>query len=192
MNNLITALEKSSHLKRRIIDYIDNKPIVIVASSKDLTGITINYPVVVRLNSSRRWGNCDIWVNNYCNGLDEHYKSAGDGTERFIIRANGDREGTNMVRNFPEDWSEKTYFWDPTSWKQMTEEIKIERPLTGTIATYWFHTYTNSNITLLNFDFYRTVKTHTIRKIPQPAPVHKPELDYYYLNSLERVSWATI
>lgn len=188
--SLTSLVDSSSFLLSEIVNFIEDRPIVIVGSSKDLSGIEIQYPVVVRLNSSRRWGNCDIWFNNYCNGLDEHFKSSGLGNEKFIIRGNGDREGSNMVRNYPTEWYEKTLFWNPKEWLEMTQEIKIERPLTGTIAAYWFHKHTNSKITLLNFDFYKTVKVHTVRKIKQPAPVHKPELDEKYLNSLNRLEWA--
>jgi hypothetical protein len=192
MNSLETILSRSEHLKSDIISYIGDKPIVIVGSSKDISHLKINYPIVVRLNSSRRWGDCDIWFNNYCNGLDEHYKSSGSNNEKFIIRGNGDRDGSNMIRNYPEEWYNKTYFWDPKYWKEMTEEINIDRPLTGTIAAYWFLRYTTSKITLLNFDFYKTVKIHTVRKIVQPAPVHKPELDEAYLKNNNRIEWAFV
>jgi len=123
--SLISLVDSSSFLLSEIVNFIEDRPIVIVGSSKDLSGIEIQYPVVVRLNSSRRWGNCDIWFNNYCNGLDEHFKSSGLGNEKFIIRGNGDREGSNMVRNYPTEWYEKTLFWNrsPTTVDEATEKL---------------------------------------------------------------------
>ena len=184
---LSSILDNSSHLHNEIINFVDNRPVLIVGSSKDISHIKIDFPVVVRINSSRRWGDCDIWFNNYCNGLQEHYNSSGSGEEKYVIRGNGDREGSNMLRNYPPEWHNKTLFWHPAHWETMVEEIEIPRPLTGTIATYWFHKYTNSDIFLLNFDFYRTVKTHTIRGIKQPAPCHNPELDENWIASLDRI-----
>ena len=71
--------------------------------------------------------------------------------------------------------------------------MQVPRPLTGTIAAYWFHKYTTSKLFLINYDFYETNKRHTVRNIPQPAPVHKPWLDKAYLETLDRIeySWIT-
>jgi len=174
-----------------VINFINNRDIYIVSSGVNLDGRHIETfgDVLVRLNSSRRWGNCDIWFNNQSQDQRFQRDSQGRGGEKFIIRANGDHKGANMYRNFPEEWLSHTYFWRHEFWKQMTEEIGIDRPLTGTIATYWFHKYTNSRIKLINFDYYETNKVHTVRGIPQPAPVHKPWLDKEYISNLDRVEY---
>ena len=74
-----------------------------------------------------------------------------------------------MHRNYPEEFLPHTYFWDVENWKNMTKEMQ-DRPLTGTIAAYWFHKYTNL-LYLINYDFYEQNKVHTVKNIPQPAPV---------------------
>lgn len=180
-------------LLSEIIDFIDNRDIYIVSSGVPLDGVVIEgAPVLVRLNSSRRWGDCDIWFNNQSQDPKFQHDSQGSGGERFIIRANGDNKGANMRRNFPTEWAH-TYFWPVEDWETMTEEMQVPRPLTGTIAAYWFHKYTTSKLFLINYDFYETNKRHTVRNIPQPAPVHKPWLDKAYLETLDRIeySWIT-
>ena len=184
-----TAVNASDPLFDSIMTAVNDKDIYILGSSKNLDSVKINCPFLVRLNSSRRWGDCDVWFNNQSQDTKFQQDSKGGYSERFIIRANGDRQGDNMLRNYPEEFKYNTYFWNPNLWEEMVAEIGIERPLTGTIAAYWFHKYTNNNITLINYDFYKKVKRHTVRGIPQPAPVHKPEQDEAYLKSLTRISW---
>jgi hypothetical protein len=179
----------SQYLQEKILNYVGNKHIYIIGSSVNLQDVQINAPILVRLNSSRRWGDCDIWFNNQSQDTKFQLDSEGSFKDKFIIRANGDRQGSNMLRNYPSDFLSRTFFWHPSEWERMTKEMKIERPLTGTIAAYWFHKYTGNEITLVNYDFYRKVKRHTVRGIPQPAPVHNPEQDHEFLNSLDRISW---
>jgi hypothetical protein len=172
----------------QIQQFIDNRPILIVGASVDLAGQPIEFEgVTVRLNTSRRWGSCDIWFLNTSTDYYEYQASQNGMDERYIIRGNGDRDGANMRRNYPPEWEGHTFFWDPDEWKLMTEEIGIERPLTGTIATYWFKRYTESEITLLNFDFYQNYKINPVRKT-MLAPVHTPELDSQYITNLEGVN----
>lgn len=172
----------------QIQQFINNRPILIVGAAVDLANQPIEFEgVIVRLNTSRRWGDCDIWFLNTSTDYNEYQASQNGMDERFIIRGNGDREGANMRRNYPPEWEGHTYFWDPEEWKTMTEEIGIERPLTGTIATYWFKKYTESELTLLNFDFFQTRKINPVRKT-QLAPVHTPNLDKQYIESLDNVN----
>jgi len=172
----------------QIVEFIKDREILIVGASVDLQGHDIEFDgVIVRLNTSRRWGNCDIWFLNTSTDYNEYQASQNGMDERFIIRGNGDRDGANMKRNYPPEWEHHTHFWDPEEWKTMTQEIGIERPLTGTIATYWFKKYTQSELTLLNFDFFQTHKINPVRKT-QLAPVHKPMLDKEYITYLEGVN----
>ena len=84
-------------LLSEIIEFIDNRDIYIVSSGVPLDGVVIEgAPVLVRLNSSRRWGDCDIWFNNQSQDPKFQHDSHGSGNERFIIRANGDNKGANM------------------------------------------------------------------------------------------------
>lgn len=192
MSTLQTHINDSFYLKEKILNFVGTKDIYILASSINLQDVDIKAPLLVRLNSSRRWGNCDIWFNNQSQDPKFQLDSAGNYRDKYIIRGNGDREGANMVRNYPEEFMSRTFFWDPAEWKTMTERTGIERPLTGTIAAYWFHVHTGNKITLLNYDFYKTVRRHTVRNIPQPAPVHKPELDERYLRSINSIHWENI
>ena len=177
-----------------ITNFINNRDIYIISSGVNLDGIDIETfgNVLVRLNSSRRWGDCDIWFNNQSQDPKFQRDSRGSRNEKYIIRANGDNNGANMHRNYPEEFLPHTYFWRPEFWRQMTEEMGIDRPLTGTIAAYWFHKYTESNIHLVNYDFYEQNKVHTVRNIPQPAPVHKPWLDKAFLSTLDRIHYGWI
>jgi len=173
--------------KKQIQEHIDDRDILIVGAAVDLSNQPISFDgVIVRLNTSRRWGDCDIWFLNTSTDYFEYQASQNGMDERFIIRGNGDRDGVNMKRNYPSEWESHTFFWDPAEWKTMTERMNIPRPLTGTIATYWFHEYTNSQITLLNFDFFDRYKINPVRKT-RVAPVHSPELDKQYIDSLQRV-----
>jgi len=168
-----------------IIDFIDNRPIIIISGSKVIGDLHTD-AIVVRLNSSRRWGSCDIWFNNQSQPTYFQEESRGIGDEQWIIRANGDNKGANMKRNYPTDWKH-TYFWPVEDWEEMVKEMSIARPLTGTIATYWFHRYTRSQIHLLNFDYYETIKIHAVKGTPGPPPVHKPWLDKAWILGLDRV-----
>ena len=179
-------------LLNSIVNFINNRDIYIISSGVPLDGVEFDVPVLVRLNSSRRWGDCDIWFNNQSQDPKFQRDSRGSGEERFIIRANGDNEGANMRRNYPEEFLPHTYFWSVHAWKEMTQTMNIARPLTGTIAAYWFHQHTESNIFLINYDFYENNKVHTVRGIPQPAPVHKPWLDKEYLQSLDRIEFKWV
>ena len=172
----------------QIQQFVNDRPILIVGAAVDLANHPIEFDgVIVRLNTSRRWGPCDIWFLNTSTDPFEYHASQNGMDERFIIRGNGDSDGANMRRNFPPEWEGHTFFWDPKDWKTMTEEIGVERPLTGTIATYWFKKYTNSEITLLNFDFFNKYKVNPVRKT-RLAPVHDPELDRKYIMSLQGVN----
>ena len=172
----------------QVQQFISNRPILIVGASVDLNNQPIEFEgVIVRLNTSRRWGPCDIWFLNTSTDYNEYQASQNGMDERFIIRGNGDRDGANMRRNYPPEWEGHTCFWDPEEWKVMSEEIGIERPLTGTIATYWFKKYTESEITLLNFDFFQQYKVNPVRKT-QLAPVHEPLLDREYITNLKGIN----
>lgn len=174
--------------KSQIQEYIDDRDILIVGAAVDLSDQPIEFDgVIVRLNTSRRWGECDIWFLNSSISPNEYHESQNGMTQQFILRCNGDRDGVNMKRNYPEEWMDSTFFWDPKEWQIMTEKMNIPRPLTGTIATYWFHEYTNSQITLLNFDFFNHFKINPVRKT-RLAPVHTPEKDKQYIDSLNRVT----
>lgn len=174
--------------RQEILEFINDRDILIVASAVDLTNHKIDFDgVVVRLNTSRRWGECDIWFLNTGTDERELRKSQNGMYEKYIIRGTGTNKGFNLYK-IPEDWFSHTHFWEVEAWEAMVEEINIPRPTTGTIAAYWFHKYTKSNLFLLNYDFYENFKYNVVRKI-QMAPVHKPELDKKYLQSLDRITF---
>ena len=177
-----------------ITNFINNRDIYIISSGINLDGIEIETfgNVLVRLNSSRRWGDCDIWFNNQVQDPKFQRDSRGSGNEKYIIRANGDNDGAFMYLHYPKEFLPHTYFWRPEFWRQMTKEMSIDKPLTGTIAAYWFHKYTESTIHLINYDFYEQNKVHTVKNIPSPTPCHKPWLDKAFLGGLDRIHYEWI
>ena len=177
----------------KIISFINDRPILLVGAAIDLDGHDIEFDgVIVRMNTSRRWGNCDLWFLNSSISRSEFLESKNELEEKYIIRGNGDRQGTlQQTKSYPEEWVGHTYFWDYQCWEDMVEEIKIPRPLTGTIAAYWFLKYTNSELTLLNFDCFEKFKVNPVRKT-RVAPVHSPELDKAYLLSQERIKMVSM
>jgi hypothetical protein len=174
--------------KKEIVEFINDRDILIVGSAVDLSNTKIEFDgVVVRLNTSRRWGECDIWFLNTGTDDREFHKSKNAMNEKYIIRGTGTNKGFNM-KKIPLEWYDHTHFWEVEAWEAMVEEIKIPRPTTGTIATYWFHKYTNSKLFLLNFDFYERYKRNIVRNLPM-APVHNPQLDKRYIQSLDRIEF---
>jgi len=186
------VINSHDYLLDKILKHIGNKHIYILAPSITLPDVLITAPILVRLNSSRRWGDCNIWFNNQDTEEITHLESESIYKDKFIIRANSDSDGDNLLANYPERLLGRTYFWSPSSWESMIEDIKIEHPLTGTIAAYWFHKYTQNDITLVNYDFYKIHKIHNLTRDIEPGNHQNPEQDKKFLESLPRITWNTL
>ena len=64
----------------------------------------------------------------------------------------------------------------------MAADLKYDRPLTGTIAIYWFLKYTKlKSLTIAGFDHFETNNTHAKTGLVKP---HKVEQDKGYITNL--------
>lgn len=147
--------------------------------------------ILVRINKGIKLGDCDVWINNLIHlGINERHKNKA----KIIMRLNAELNGQRLrscTDNLDQD---KLYIWNVKEWEEAAEEIgerKDFRPLSGTLAVYWFLKHTEpKEILLSGFDFFthgdkRAAKLHypdTDRKwIRQQKNVHRLTKSYSYL-----------
>jgi hypothetical protein len=126
-------------------------------------------------------GDADIWVNNIAQSF-EIQRQLARIKSKCVLRLNAERDGYRLNYNYPEELHHKTYFWNAFEYKQMIREIGFKRPLTGTIAIYWFLRYTKPDlVTITGFNFFQTENAFTGTTA---TPCHSVDKDRDYVNQL--------
>lgn len=177
-------IEHTRYLKSDLLNRIANKNIYIVGTKDNLSDVIINAPFLVRLNESRYWGDCDLWINNseltFFDDSDTYKASR-------IIRMPTSSSFDEMFENYSDSLKNSSYFISPMDRDVTIKASGIEHPMLYTLAAHWFYLNTNNNITLLNCSFSEKINRYYTQRATSIDKKYTPKKDEEFLKSLDRV-----
>lgn len=160
--------------EREIAAFVDCKDITLVGN-----GTPRGEPkgVVVRMNQGISDGHTDVWINNLIRRQPVAAKC------QYIMRMNAEKGGDRLHEEYPEEWGDRTYFWNSEEYDRAAHIVGYCHPMTGTMALWWFIHKTKAKIHLSGYDFFHG---------RQVAKVHEPEKDEAFVRKMvwyHRAQW---